>query len=76
MWAGPRPQRVSSSRSGRQRRVSRILKLREWDVIFQELPLLLRYDLKQGASKMTAYGVFDADHFKTQYRDHAAQNPP
>lgn len=32
-----------------------ILKLRTMDVIFGEVPMLLRYDLKGGGSKMRVY---------------------
>ena len=40
------------NQQGFQCMVDILLKLREWDLIFREVPLILRYDLKQGASKM------------------------
>lgn len=37
---------------GFQAMVDILLKLRKWDLIFGEVPLILRYDRKEGASKM------------------------
>ena len=37
---------------GFQAMVDILLKLRRWDVIMGEVPLVLRYDRKEGASKM------------------------
>lgn len=43
--------------NGFQCMVDIILKLRKLDVIFGEIPMLLRYDLKAGASKMRVYNT-------------------
>ena len=40
------------NQQGFQCMVDILLKLRQLDLIFREVPLILRYDLKQGASKM------------------------
>jgi dolichol-phosphate mannosyltransferase len=40
------------NQKGFQCMVDILLKLRQLDLIFREVPLILRYDLKQGASKM------------------------
>ena len=40
---------------GFQCMVDILLKLREMDVIFNEVPLILRYDNKEGASKMNVW---------------------
>ena len=37
---------------GFQCMVDILIKLRRMDLIFREVPLILRYDLKEGASKM------------------------
>lgn len=42
---------------GFQAMVDILLKLRRMDVVFHEVPLILRYDLKEGASKMRVWST-------------------
>ncbi len=64
-----------------------LLKLRKMDLHFDEVPLVLRYDLKAGKSRMrvarttfkTLCGqpsmVYDRAYYESQYRDYSRQNP-
>jgi dolichol-phosphate mannosyltransferase len=45
------------NQDGFQCMVDILLKLRRMDLIFREVPLILRYDLKEGASKMNVAGT-------------------